>query len=191
MKKIHFIFKYFAIVIFAISIINLQSCKENNCNDDDINNCDTCVIAYKPNIYLYPTENTHLNVSLSFPMGGQIITSIPAYNDSWSVNIEPNGRIDNMYDYLFYESKQPYVWQTKKAWCVKKEDLENFFIENLTDYGFKDGEITDFTEYWIPRLNYSDFYKIYPQESPIINTVIQLEISSIPDNILRLFYVII
>jgi len=98
--------------------------------------------------------------------------------------------INNAYDYLFYESKQPNVWQTERGWCIKKENLQLFFNEDLKNYGFNDAEIADFTEYWIPRLNESQFYNIYPQESTIINNVIQLNISQTPDNVLRLFYFI-
>ena len=74
-------------------------------------------IAMKPNIYIYPTEKMQLSVNLSFPQGGNIITSIPDYNTGWDVTVEPDGKIDDEYTYLFYESYQPSVWQTK-AGCV-------------------------------------------------------------------------
>ena len=38
-------------------------------------------IAYKPNIYIYPTETIQLDVLISFPLEGNIINSIPAYGN--------------------------------------------------------------------------------------------------------------
>ena len=58
------------------------------------------------------------------------------------------------------------------------------------EYGFGEKEITDFIDYWIPRLTESEYYIIYPQDKNIINSVVDLSVSIEPDNILRLFYVI-
>jgi hypothetical protein len=152
--------------------------------------CDTCIRALKPNIYLYPTEKSQLNVSLSFPLGGRIVTSIPNYNSGWRVVVDPSGMINDKYQLLFYESEQPDVWQLERGWIIKKSDLKTFFSDNMAKYGFQGREINDFLDYWIPRLTKSEFYKIFPQESDIIQTVIKLDVSRTPDNILRLFYVI-
>jgi hypothetical protein len=72
----------------------------------------------------------------------------------------------------------------------KRENLKAFFDENMTSYGFAENEIVDFTDYWIPRLKTGGSYAIYPQNQNLIESVIQLEISKKPDNLLRLFYVI-
>lgn len=190
MKSYKVISSSLYVLISLFVIVSIQSCKDD-CNDDDNNNtCDTCMVAYKPNIYLYPKENIDLKVSLSFPKGGKVIKSIPSYDKVWAVNVEPTGKIDGKYDYLFYESSQPNVWQTEKGWCIKQENLKEFFISNLIQYGFSDKEIKDFIEYWNPRLNKSNYYIIYPQVADNINQVIQLNISETPDKILRLFYVI-
>ncbi len=60
----------------------------------------------------------------------------------------------------------------------------------MSELGFAGKEIQDFTEYWIPRLTTSYFYVIYPQNKYVIDSVIELNTSKEPDNILRLFYVI-
>ena len=51
-------------------------------------------------------------------------------------------------------------------------------------------EINDFIEYWIPKFNDFKYYCIYPQNSDIINSVIEINFSHEPDNLLRLFYVV-
>ena len=94
------------------------------------------------------------------------------------------------YNYLFYESIQPDVWQLNEGWIVKRSDLKDFFDENMSNSGFFGEEIQDFTDYWIPRLTDSEYYAIYPQNSMIIESVIALSFSKEPDNLLRLFYVV-
>jgi hypothetical protein len=69
-------------------------------------------------------------------------------------------------------------------------ELNGFFLDNMQKSGFKGREIEDFLDYWIPRLTDYSYYEIYPQDSRIINSVINLEINKKPDNILRLFYLI-
>ncbi len=143
----------------------------------------------KPNIYIYPDITTEITVGLNFPQGGRIIKSIPeAINNSWQVNIDPNGKINDTYDFLFYESIQPDVWQYKEGWCVSVDSLEDFFNSNLSNYNFSNKEIFDFIEFWIPILKEYNYYKIYPQTNETIETVVQLNLSSNPDNLRRLFY---
>jgi len=173
-----------ATLIFALSLN--QSCKKD-CPEPE---CDTCLIAYKPNIYFFPEQDIHIDVKLDFPLGGEVIKSEPYYNNGWSVTIDKTGLIEGTYDFLFYESIQPDVWQYEKGWLVEREMLKTFFEENLNEYGFREKEIDDFIEYWIPKFNKSAYYLIYPQEKEIIESVISLSLSTEPDNILRLHYVI-
>ncbi|WP_400167860.1 hypothetical protein [Fidelibacter multiformis] len=148
-------------------------------------------IVKKPNIYLYPEEECRLSVSLGFPQGGDVVISDPPYPHAWQdITVTPEGRIDNTYDYLFYEASVPDLWQRDKGWVISREDLSGFFSENLSAYGFNSREIDDFLEYWIPLLKNSTYYAIYPQHTADIDDVITLNISKTPDSILRLFYVI-
>lgn len=146
------------------------------------------IIVEKPNIYLYPLENIDLSLQLEFPQNGQVVNSIPEYLNGWHISVDPSGRIDNSYDYLFYESVQPDVWQNKTGWCVKMDSLKEFFTGNMKNCNFSSNEIKDFTDYWIPLLNDYDYYLIYPQYTDKIDQVIQLNFSIQPDNVYRLFY---
>ena len=178
----------FPLVLFFYLILSVpfHSCEP----DDDDDECDTCNMVYKPNIYIYPNEQIDLSVKLSFPMGGKIVTSIPEYGTGWNIVVDTSGLINNTYSFLFYESTQPDVWQRNYGWIIQIDKLESFFRQNMTDYGFNEREINDFIEYWIPRLNDYPLYSIYPQTKSIIDDVIQLDFSKQPENILRLFYVI-
>uniref|UniRef100_UPI00321785BD PKD domain-containing protein n=1 Tax=uncultured Draconibacterium sp. TaxID=1573823 RepID=UPI00321785BD len=146
------------------------------------------IMVYKPNIYIYPENNINLCVTISFPMGGEIVESIPAYAEQWCVNIDTTGKIDNQYDYLFYESKQPNTFQYKKGWCVARKDINSFFKTNMKQYNFSDTEINDFIEYWMPLLDENNYYMVYPQTNKIIDEIIKLNFSIQPDNVSRLFY---
>ncbi len=170
---------YFLTIMLISALGSLQSCKPDKTADD-----------FKPNIYLYPLSKSQVDVIISFPSGGEVTTSIPAYKNGWKVSVDTSGLINNQYGYLFYESRQPNNWQLKKGWVIRQKELKDFFVSNLSSYGFKGKEITDFTEYWLPRLKNSSYYKIYPQESVIVDKLIRLTVSPKPDHMLRLHYVI-
>lgn len=186
-------FPFLAVLLFSFPVLMMQSCDPDDCDDDENDNgvCDSCAVVYKPNIYIYPEQEILLDVQLGFPQGGNVIASIPEYGNGWTVTVTPDGKINGQYDYLFYESEQPNVWQTEKGWCIKTENLDEFFRQNMTGFGFEVHEINDFTEYWIPRLKNSEYYLLYPQTSQIIGSVIELTFSETPDNIQRLFYLIL
>lgn len=149
------------------------------------------VVAYKPNIYLYPEEEMNLIVGLSFPKGGRILKSIPIHHKDkkWQVRVKPDGKINNRYDFLFYESMQPDKWQRKSGWLVKRDTLKAFFEHNMKAYGFNQKEISDFTDYWKSRL-IEEYYLVYPQENKEVNRLIKLTTSVPADHVLRLQYFI-
>jgi len=190
MKTLKSILLPFAVILlFSLPVIMLQSCDPNDCDEEE-DICDSCVQVLKPNIYIYPEQQIQLGISINFLKGGGVTFSIPEYGNGWNVNVDTMGKIDGEYDYLFYESEQPDVFQMEKGWCVKQDSLSTFFTQNLKEYGFKGREINDFTEYWIPRLQQTDYYILYPQTYETINSVIELTFSETPDNLLRLFYVV-
>lgn len=149
------------------------------------------VLAAKPNIYLYPKTTTKMNLTLDFPNGGKVVKSIPDYNTGWNnITVEPSGKINGKFTYLFYESDNRDFSQYSEGWIVKKETLELFFRKNMSDYGFKGQEIEDFIEYWIPLLKDSSCYAVYPQLNKNISKEVVLNISKKPDSLLRLIYTI-
>lgn len=185
--------RHLLIILCCILLsVTFQNCATHsrNCKHSDDGTSDSTLMVYKPNVYVYPPKALDLSLKLHFPQGGKIVTSIPEYKSGWRVKVATSGLIDDTYSYLFYESQQPNVWQTDYGWLVEKSNLATFFRENMSCYGFNDSEITDFTTYWIPRLEQYQYYLIYPQTKKLINEVIQLKFSQHPDNILRLFYFI-
>jgi len=195
MKKVLF---NILLCLIVVGFLICGSLTFQSCETGDVYPSDTCTIckdtirrpAYKPNIYMYPPQNTSLKVTIFFPKGGTLITSVPSYNDGWIITVDATGRIDQTYDYLFYESNQPNDWQQTSGWIIEADSLGLFFQTNMAAYGFDSREIKDFTDYWVPRLNKYRYYRIYPQEKSIIDNLIQVNYSVNPDYILRLFYAI-
>jgi hypothetical protein len=190
-----FVFTFLLLALFVMLAIPFQSC------DIDFEPVsDTCTQAnidtpfprvYKPNIYIHPKKNIAIDVNISFPNGGTIVTSIPSYNQGWHINVDTTGKINNAYDYLFYESDQPDGWQYQTGWTIAMDSSNDFFSRNMAEYGFSSREIGDFIEYWIPRLKSSKYYLIYPQEKETIDNLVKVDFSLKPDNYLRLFYRVI
>lgn len=147
-----------------------------------------CIMVRKPNIYIYPERTTELDVRIVFPQGGQVATSIPDYVDGWHVTVEPSGLINGQYEYLFYESSQPYYGQHTAGWVVALEQLEDFFRNNMARTGFIQSEIDDFIEYWIPWLSGYPYYAVYPQYNDQLEQMIRLEFSTPPQSLIRLIY---
>jgi hypothetical protein len=144
----------------------------------------------KPNIYIYPASTCSLSVELEFPLGGTIIKSVPQYLNGWSVKVDPSGKINDKYNYLFYECVNPDLYQHAAGWVVNRDSLLTFFSSNLLNAGFNTSEKNDFIEYWIPRLIEYPYYIICPQFSGDIDKIIRLKFSIKPDSILRYFYAI-
>ncbi len=144
----------------------------------------------KPNIYLYPVEETEVSVSLDFAGEGFITESIPDYGDGWEVTITPDGRIDDEYDFLFYEGVVDAEAQYTHGWLIVQEELESFFRVNMRAYGFRGQEIEDFVEFWVPRLTDKPMYVICPQLNEDYDNLVALTVEPKPDTVLRLAYTI-
>ena len=54
--------------------------------------------------------------------------------------MEPDGRIDGRYDYLFYEADVRSGWNLERGWVVPREDLEGFVGWMLEEFGLNERE---------------------------------------------------
>ncbi|MBN2651950.1 MAG: hypothetical protein JXR63_06160 [Spirochaetales bacterium] len=146
----------------------------------------------KPVIYLYPKEETTVNVQVK-PRNGFSIT-IPEYKEGgWNVIAKPDGTIINLednkvYPYLFWESENYPSRVEETGFIVKTTDLTDFFIEKLTILGLNEKEIADFIEFWIPILVKDEYYQIYFYDYETQNDNAPLKITPKPDTIIRVFF---
>ena len=138
----------------------------------------------KPAIYLYPREDSFVNVQLE--INGKLTKNIPVYNNGWNVFVTKEGLIDNKYDYLFYEAKLKQIELPNEGWVVKYEDLENWFDINLILLGLNEKEKNQFKDYWLNELSYSNYYKIELFEDSFLKENMDLKISPQPNTLIRL-----
>lgn len=145
------------------------------------------VVAKKPNIYLYPEKTEELSVYVT--PKGKITKSIPEYNEGWKVTVDPSGKIDNTYGFLFYEASLNYQFTLNKGWIINKGSFNEEMNSILTSIGLNSKEKADFIEYWSKELNWQKSrYAAYYLDPKEINEAIKINLSKEPDSILRAYF---
>ena len=149
-----------------------------------------CGGARKPIIYLYPTEETQVNVQLGNKE--QITCSYPKYITSWNVIAQPNGDLKdidtnkNLYS-LYYESDNVVEFQVEKdGFIVKGEDSAEFLEEKLKILGLTDREAEEFIIYWLPKLESNKYNYIRFATREEIDANMPLTITPEPDTTIRI-----
>ena len=174
--------RWLALFNNPISEADIQSLK-NALPSCEINE----VVAKKPNIYLYPEKTEELTVHVT--PKGNITKSIPEYNEGWKVIVEPSGKIDNAYDFLFYEASLNYKFTLNKGWIINKDSFNEEMSSILTSIGLNSKEKADFIEYWSKELKWQNSrYAVYYLDPKEINEAIKLNLSKEPDSILRAYF---
>jgi len=150
-------------------------------------NFDTMAEMCKPVVYLYPPKDTDVSVKVT-PNGGMSFSN-PLYNDGWNVLARPNGRLTNSdnkdYDYLFWEGIGINLPWPNEGFVVKKSELKNFFHDSLAKLSLNETEIKDFDDYWIERLQGSDYWQISFIDQSDFEKIAPLNVSPAPDTVIR------
>lgn len=143
----------------------------------------------KPVIYLYPEHPITVTVQVN-PNGGFTYTE-PLYRDEWQVYARPDGKLHladgSEYDYLFWEGIGLGLEPPQDGFAVKREELETFFTEKLSKLSFNEQEIADFKDYWVARLQGSEYWLIAFMDEKIFNEIASLDVKPHPDTIIRVF----
>ncbi|MBQ2604355.1 MAG: hypothetical protein II589_04905 [Clostridia bacterium] len=146
--------------------------------------------VYKPNIYLYPTENT--DVSVQFGIPDLLTVTDPPYENGWNVTASPNGQLksgDTEYEYLFYESvTYPDYYELEEGFVIPTENRREVFAEILRKYGLNEKEINDFCEFWCEKLDSNKVYAMYPQGTEIIDKSMPMTVEPQFDSRMRLWF---
>ena len=143
----------------------------------------------KPIIYLYPTQDEEVNVSLGYP--DKITSSYPKYEESWSVLAHPNGDLKDLktgkslYS-LYYENNNVVRFKVEKeGFCVKGTEVAECLEEKLAKLGLTEREAEEFIIYWLPRLEKNKYNYIRFATNEEINANMPLEINPKPDTLIR------
>ena len=141
----------------------------------------------KPVIYLYPEQETKVNVQLDF--NGTLTSTYPTLPpEGWSVTAQPGGTLTDeegrSYRYLFWEGVANVDWKQDSGFLVKAEDAREFLEESLTQLGLNELEQNDFITYWLPKLEKNgESFVTFAAEQYTDNAV--LTVTPQPDSVLR------
>lgn len=142
----------------------------------------------KPILYLYPTQDTELTVTLGHPEN--VTCTYPAYDGSWQVLAHPDGTMEDISTgrslyALYWEGKNFPTHGERDGFLVRGEDSAAFLEEKLAVLGLTEREAEEMIVYWLPRLEESpyNFIRFAPQEE--IDTYMPLGFSVQPDSIIR------
>ena len=168
---------------------------------DEIENLKKYGVTYDPNnitvdkpiIYLYPTEETRVNVELGKP--DALTCSYPKYTDGWSVIAKPDGTLTDhdtgreLYS-LYYECADDTLsTEFTEGFVVKGEDSAAFLEEKLALLGLTPREAEEFIVYWLPKLEANKYDLIRFATPGEIERVMPLEVSPAPDSVIRVMMI--
>lgn len=141
----------------------------------------------KPVIYLYPEQETKVNVQLTF--NGTLTSTYPTLPpEGWSVTAQPGGTLTDeegrSYRYLFWEGVANVDWKQDSGFLVKAEDAREFLEQSLTQLGLNELEQNDFITYWLPKLEKNgESFVTFAAEQYTDNAI--LTVTPQPDSVLR------
>lgn len=191
------------LAILGIVYANIFRNKEDNCNNtkeeeyyyeykDPSGNTVRYPIRIttdKPIIYIYPTEETKVNVKVGRPEN--LTHTYPKYNDGWEVIAKPSGDLTdtntgrNLYS-LYWEGINTVEPNMNEGFIVKGEDTIAFLEEKLSVLGLNEREVNEFIIYWLPKLESNKYNFIRFQTQEEINSNMPLEITPKPDTVIRI-----
>ncbi len=150
--------------------------------------CQEDVCAEKPVIYLYPGQETEVQVQLDYD--GTLVCTYPEYEDGWSVIAQPDGtlidEVGKTYSYLFWEGNTDATYDFSKGFVVKGSETAEFLEEKLSEIGLNAKEANEFIVYWLPRMQ-ENKYNLITFQTEAYTDVAKLHITPEPDSILRVF----
>ena len=142
----------------------------------------------KPVIYLYPTDETDVTVTLDYD--GVLTHTYPAYGDGWRVTATPDGTLRDAagreYYCLFWEGVSNRVYDFSRGFCVAGCDTAAFLEDALGRLGLSEREANEFIIYWLPRME-GNAYNLIAFQGAAYTDAAQLHIQPAPDTLLRVF----
>ncbi|RAX19131.1 transcriptional initiation protein Tat [Actinomyces sp. Z5] len=116
-------------------------------------------VAYKPVLYLYPPEQTDIEVALDY--AGELTFTYPepavtSTGVSWQVTASPDGTLTDAgsrsYPYLFWEGINPALMTQTEGFVVQAHEVTAFLEDKLAVLGLTEREAAEFITFWAPRI---------------------------------------
>ena len=178
--------KYYYIRIDKNKISNLDNV-DIDYNVTKQQTCDPNVV-YKPVIYLYPTHNMNVNITVNNP--NNLSVTYPKYNNGWNVYTKTNGDLidknGRTYYALYWEGLSYNVDNNiKEGFVVKGKDSAKFLEEKLDILGLNEREANEFIMYWLPILEKNEYNYIRFATREEIDNTMELNIEPKADTVIR------
>ncbi len=145
-------------------------------------------VDYKPVIYLYPTEEKKVTVSLD--LNGSLTCAYPAYEDGWTVTAYPDGTLvdetGQTYNYLYWEGVTRVEYDFSSGFCVAGKDTAAFLERSLAELGLTRREANEFIVYWLPQMQDNAYNLISFQTENYVSAA-RLSVDPAPDTLIRVF----
>lgn len=146
-------------------------------------------LAAKPVIYLYPQQETQVEVRLT--LDGALTASYPDYGDGWQVVARPDGTLTDPdtgreYYCLFWEGTSRAEYDLSSGFVVPGEDTAEFLEQTLERLGLNQREADEFIIYWLPRME-GNPYNLITFQTRAYTDAATLEVDPQPDTVIRVF----
>lgn len=146
-------------------------------------------LAAKPVIYLYPQQETEVEVNLE--LEGDLTASYPDYGEGWHVVASPDGTLRDpdtgrQYYCLFWEGTSRAKYDLSSGFVVPGADTAHFLEQTLAKLGLTQREADEFIIYWLPRMEGNPYNLITFQTRAYTDAAV-LEVDPRPDTVIRVF----
>ena len=148
------------------------------------------MMVMKPIIYLYPTDEIEVNVTLWIPEN--LSHTYPKYNsEKWrNVVANPNWDLEDIDTwrklYALYREWKTYAGDNFTEWFVVKwEDTISFLEEKLALLWLNEREAEEFIVYWLPQMENNKYNLIRFETKEEQDENMPLNITPIPDTVIR------
>ena len=149
--------------------------------------------AEKPVIYIYPENETDVEVRLRLNDGEMLCTYPDPETDGdefvWNMHALPDGTLYDAdgteYSYLFWEASCYADPNFSQGFCIKGEDTAEFLRTTLADIGLTPEEYNEFIVYWLPRMQDNEYNLIsfqtdnYDESCPLEVTAADGEVADV------------
>ena len=146
------------------------------------------VTCAKPVIYLYPEEETKIDVQLD--LQGDFLCTYPAYENGWKVTAQPDGTLTDeagkVYNYLYWEGNASCGADLSQGFCVPGEETAEFLEKALAQLGLTRREANEFIVYWLPLME-DNAYNLISFDTEAYEQLAKLHISPTPHTLIRVF----
>lgn len=146
-------------------------------------------LAAKPVIYLYPQQETQVEVRLT--LDGALTASYPDYGEGWQVVARPDGTLTDPdtgreFYCLFWEGTSRAEYDLSSGFVVPGEDTAEFLEQTLEQLGLNQREADEFIIYWLPQME-GNPYNLITFQTRAYTDAAALEVDPQPDTVIRVF----